>query len=209
MTRGEMRDLLARYLNDASHDVWSPTELNALLNLGLIDIQSFVEATEPDAFLFIDQRDIVLGNRYYSKPVGITSERSLKFSSNPASTEYAKLEVTSYELIEQGMVSKPSYAHFGRYFYLSWIPAANVTNGLQVVWSPTLAMSEDTDVPDVHMRLHYAVVLAAAVKGLRETPDDAKVFQEDLAIELRKIPLLYLKSAAGNLPLNIDMDQRY
>ncbi len=204
-----MRGLLARFLNDTAQDVWSSAELNTLLNLGLHDVQSFIESTEPDAFLFVDETDILYNVRFYSKPVGITSERELSISDNPATGEYTKMEVTSFELIRKGMAPERSYAHFGRHFYLSWFPPATIPNGMRVVWVPTLSMATDSDVPDVHMRLHYAIVLAAAIKALRETPDDAKTFKEDLAIELQKVPLLYLKSQAGNLPLQIDMDQRY
>lgn len=204
-----MRTLLRRFLNDTGKDVWDDPELNVLLNLGLADVQGFIEATEPDAFQYIDRADITVNERFYPKPLGITSERELAYSSAPASVEHSKLTLATYEMIQRGEAGDLAYAHFGAYFYLSWKPPATIVDGLQVVWHPTLAMGADSDSPEVHHRLHYAIVLMAAIKALRETPDEAKSFKEDLAIEVQKIPTLYLKSAAANLPILIDMDQRW
>jgi hypothetical protein len=200
-----MRGLLQRFLNDTGEDIWTEDQLNSLLNLGTIDIQDFIEATEPDAFVYVDRRDIDAGERYYQKPAGMTSERELSLLGSDG--EYSKLTLSSYEVIRRGNAPDPSYAHFGKYFYLSWVPPALIANGLEVVYHPTLAMADDSDVPDIHMRLHYAIVLAAGIKGLRETPDSelTKSFKEDLAIEVKKIPTLYLRSAAGNLDLSVDM----
>lgn len=209
MIRLEMRDLLRRFLQDTSADIWDDSELNSLLNLGTEEIQGFIEASEADSFIYIDRADLKAGLDLYPKPIGMTSEISLAFKDSAAATEYKQLELVTVSMIRNKTAPAMSYAHYGRHFQLSWKPSATIADGLQIEYHPTIAMADDGESPDVHPRLHYAIVLSAAIKALRETPDEAKSFKEDLAVEVRKIPMFYLKSSAMPEPLVIDLDQRY
>lgn len=210
-----MRTLLRRRIQETVADNWQDTDLNDLLNLGLHEVQKRIVHIDPFAFLWIDTTHLVAGQNLYKKPVGFWFEfevNILDTNSNPST--YVRLVRNDYEALRNRTASNSSseqqYAHAGQYLYLSPAPSSNLTNGLQLLWMPTLEMAVDTDVPDIMFPLHFAAVVAAQLFTLGETG----IARDSIAAELDSlaspdiIGRYYQRSGADLDQVKIDTGKR-
>lgn len=228
MQRGSMRNLLRRMLNDVSKTEFDDdTELDELLLFGLHDMQEYIMAIDKEAFAQWDNADVKISERYYPRPVSSRFEFELSYSSNPAVNAYRPLTRVSFGVLrktESGVLSGSidrgrdiaihdvttssdlgQYGIIGNYYYISWIPAATIVDGFEVVHSPTLTMANDTDTPELPIWMHRGVVYSAFLQALLETPSDTTKVERELARIVGKIGRHYEKSAANPLTLGADL----
>lgn len=213
MTRGQMRTLLRRRLQEPDEDQFTDSELNDLLNLALSRLQTVIMTYDPDAFLSMYRKDITLGQKLYETPADfmyvVTVEVLDVPSSNYGQIRPMKYQDTLNTVLGTAPIMPPVAQRYGRFgrknLFLYPIPTATVADGLQVVYCPTLVMSDDDSVPDLPLVLHMAVVMRAQLYAMDETGDDAKAVQASLGEILAEIPRWYQRSADEPDTLDIDL----
>lgn len=163
-----MRTLLRRRLQESTADQWQDSDLNDLLNLGLHEIQKRVVAVDPFFLVYIDEADSVGSQDLYKKPVGFWYEFSLEVKDSAAG-EYKRIKREDDPEVQlSGNATVQTYSHFGQYFRIKPAPAVNLVDGIRLSYMPTLEMAADSDVPDIHLALHMAAVVAAQMVTMGE-----------------------------------------
>jgi hypothetical protein len=157
--------------------------------------------------------DVAVDQRYYAKPVSIHYEVQFAYSSDPSTNAYLPLKREDWQKIRefeskvargdditlagQGSRQSNNYASVGRYWYLGWTPDVAVSAGLEATFVPVLSMAADSDVPHIHLNLHYGIVLDAVIMALEETPEDTARYEKHRDRIAGKIAIYYRKSASG------------
>ncbi len=203
-----MRTLLRRRINEITADQWADGDLNDVLNLGLHQVQKRIMAIDPEAFIYIARAPITALEEFVPKPVGMWYEKAVRLKDSSTGL-YGGIEKMDYYLAETLTSGDAVYSHLGRFLAIHPIPSANVTNGVEILYIPVLSMAVDTDVPDVHIGLHDAIVKAAQLSLLPETGEPFKDLQASLDAELLEIPLYYRQSAGQAPALNPQVPKDY
>lgn len=205
MTRATMRALLRRRLQDSSADTaaenWSDSELNELLNQGLIKAQKAVLAVDPLAFIAIDKQDVEEDEEMYAKPDGFWYMRQLQIL-NETTGLYEPIEKEDYEIARAGAATstRVTWSDFGRFIALRPVPSAAIRLGLRWIYVVTLAMGADNDVPALHQGLHTLPVWFAqrlAIGETGETDAGMKEVEGLIAADLADIPDYYRSTNAS------------
>lgn len=200
---------------------WVDSELDTLLNVGLQNFQEYVMLIDPEAFMAWHTTNVIVSQRYYPKPVAIHHEIELGYSSDPTTNAYLPLKhedfmkIREFEsqvargddvsLTGQGETQTNNYASVGRYWYLGWDPSVAVTAGLQSTHVPVLTMAADADVPDIHLNLHYGIVLESAIMAFEETPEDTTRLEKHRDRIVEKISEYYSKSLSTAPVMGIEL----
>lgn len=179
-------------------------------------IQELVLQLDPEAFTVFQKRNIDINQRYYLRPVDIIWDTELGFSTDPANEDYKPLERVKFQTLRgysggrnysDAEAATPSqYAKTGNYYYLGWKPTANIADGLQVVYTPWLAMDEDDDVPGMSLGFHRMIKVDCAIKLLQETPEDTSKLEQERAEFVDKLKRYYRSSSTT--PDLIELDLR-
>ncbi len=215
--RAALRTGLQRLLQDTSATEWTVPELDEIINESMQSLQEFILMIDPEAFVVFQSRNIVAAERYYLRPVDIVWDMELGFSETPDSTDYAPLTRKPFYELRENDEGRPytdadlqgCYAKVGNYYYLGWLPDKAITEGLQVVYTPWLAMDEDTDVPALSLGFHRMIKVDAAIKILQETPDDTTKMEKERAEFIEKIQRYYRSSATSPDLLAPDLGKTY
>lgn len=195
-----MRTLLRRRLNEVLADNWQDEDLNDVLNLALHRVQKRILTIEPEAFLYIANAPITINQEFIAKPVGMWYEKEVRLL-DTATGLYGEIDRLPYHTAKTLTSGDTAYAHFGRFFAIRPIPAASILAGLQVLYVPTLTMAVDSDVPDVNLGLHDAIVKAALLTLLPETGEAYKEVKEQYEEDMGDVHLYYRMSASANQQL--------
>lgn len=221
MNRAAIRTFQRRIIMEETEDQFSDSILNDYINFAYQWVEEQVLEVDGTAFVYIDTADIVKDQRYYAKPANLLTELYLEYSETPTvETSWKQLEYTTLTLMKNPSLSRychpeeaittevSKYTHVGGWYYLGWTPPANLTDGLQLIYVPSLVMGDDADTPELHTKLHYAVVLAAAIFALGETPEDTGKLQGMLKGLTDQIPRWYHKTLQP-VPMAIDARGTY
>lgn len=203
-----MRTRLRRRFLEDTEDRYSDTVLNDLLNLGLIEMQKEIMKVDPEAFSKTSRASIVADQELYAFPSGIWYERELRILTDG---EYERIDrVNMQDRRDVTTGSTQRYFRYDRsYFGLSPIPETAVTNGLELVWVHTLAMSADGDEPAIHPGLHMGIVYFAEILGAPEAGDQVEGTLKELARVLSGIPQYYIQSGSTPQQVRVDLDKGY
>lgn len=201
--RAQLRAGLRRLVHESEADQWTDVELNEVLNEAMQSIQELILMVDPEAFTVWQKRNIEANERYYLRPVDIIWDVELGFSATPGSTDYRPLRRVSFQELRSAgadrAYTEPSdvatYAKTGNYYYLGWNPESNISEGLQDIYTPWLAMDEDEDVPPISLGFHRMIKIDAAIKILKETPDDTTELEKEREEFIAKINRYYRSSA--------------
>jgi hypothetical protein len=209
MNRGALRTELRARLQEETEDQWSDADLNAKLNLsGLQKLQLYILSVDPEAFVSTYRTNVVNASsdpellRIYPWPDGTLYELEVAYK-GASDTRYRVLERVDYrsakrnESLYQGGTTLKWARHGSKHFVLTPPPTEAITNGLQVKVVEALTMADDSDVPDVPLVLHDAIVLFAQIACLAETGEPSNAVKEDLAALLKQIPNYYQRSGSG------------
>lgn len=205
MTRGEMRTLLRKRIQEVSADQWTDSDLNSLLNVALSRIQTLVMKVHPDAFLYRYYRNIEANNEFYGWPAGLLFVVSVETKTS-ASGSYKRRRPMKYvdTLDTPASSAEPRYARVADFLVHSPTPTENISQGIRIWGVPTLTMAADSDVPAVVLPLHIAAVYWAQVFAVGETKEVIKVVKEELAAIISDIPQWY--HVSGDEPATLDID---
>lgn len=212
-----MQALLKRRLQEpdgATVDAYSLAELQALLGLGLIEVQKRILAADPDAIAANYDQDIVSGTEDYAmRSTDWHLKRALKLDTTSGKYKpIGRISLAETDARTAADISADSelrYALFGRSVRLSPVPASNQTDGLRLVVVPTVAMASDSaePTPEIHPALHMLVVLEAALLAL---PEKAEARPELLEERNRHLSFLdFYRRSEEHVPLSVGVEKGY
>lgn len=192
MTRGTIRTLLRRRLNEQTADNWDDNTLNTFIDLAYALVLKQVRKVDPEAVLFWDYRDTVAGVNWYEKPAGTRGPVEVGLKKTSSDTDWGPLTRKPYYVARDAANGSDTvYCHRGTYIGIFPAPTVAVTNGLQFLHAPTDTLAADTDVPKVEQTLHYAVVLWATIIAKGESPESDSKDAAELQRLIGDIPLDY------------------
>lgn len=198
-----MRGVLRRRVNEQTPDNWSDVELNETLDEALFWVQKKVMRVDPLAFMAWSRTSLVANESFYNRPVGSWWEFEVAVKGSPSDTKYTPLPRQPYKAIRDFTVDQAgtAYAKVGTFLAIFPAPAFNVTDGLQIIYTPLLTMAVDTDVPAVHPTLHTMIVVKANHLLLQERPESPqlKPVQDELQDLDPDVALVYARASVDGL----------
>ena len=176
MNRLTMRGMLRRRLNEqappAGEGYWSNADLDELLNQASFWTQKKVMRINPLAFMAWYRASLQAGENFYRRPLGSWWEFEVAVKASPVASVYTKLERKPYKVVRDLVSgSAPVWSKMGTYISIFPAPPDNISQGLQVIHTPLLSMSDDDSVLDLHPSLHLLVVVKANDLALAEVPE--------------------------------------
>jgi hypothetical protein len=204
VTRSTMRTLLRRRLQEVTADQWQDSDLNEILNVGYSMVQTAIMKYHPDAFLYRDIRATEANIDLYDWPSGFLTIISVEMKDS--SGAYKQIRPMKYKdtLARDSSDTTQRYARVAKYLCLSPAPTSAVAAAIRIWYVPTLSMSADTDIPEVVVPLHFAIVLWSQLVAMGERRETAKETESQLSAILGDIPNWYLVS--GDEPATLDFD---
>jgi hypothetical protein len=174
MTRGTIRTLLRRRLNETVADRYDDSTLNTYIDLAYALVLKQVRKVDPEAVLFWDYRSTVAGVSWYEKPAGTRGPVEVGLKKSSSDTDWTPIPRRAYHVARDvTSADETVYCHRGTYIGIFPAPTVAVTNGIQFLHAPTDTLAADTDVPKLETTLHYAIVLWAALIAKGESPEAA------------------------------------
>jgi hypothetical protein len=202
MTRVQIRALLQRQLQEpVGGDQWTDVELNDALNHGLAMVEKEVLKVLPEAFSYFYHIDTEANKNAYPLPTDFISVHQVKFL-EASSGKYVR--ATGYQHSEIDSEDQPAgncWAILGRYLYVSPTPTVAATNGIRLLFTPTLTMAEDTDTPEVPTVLHAGIALYAKALLTEETGEPSDTTVAALVRLCADLPLWWKPSVPGHFSI--------
>lgn len=183
MTRGQMRTMLRRRLQEVTAAQWTDATLNTYLGLGLYYMEGVVLKIDPEAFIYTDTQDSVVSQSDYPIPANFMYEVGVY---RLVSGEYIwmdKIPMTNIRRNTSTEYTNPydtGYGRRGRYIVVYPTPSVATGDYLKVEYVPWLSMGDDDDVPDLSIGLHEGIVYRAEMIALGDTAQEALRAKEDL-----------------------------
>ena len=159
-----------------------------------------IRKVDPEAILNWEYINTIAGTIWYEKPSGTRGAVEVGLKSTSAATDWTALTRKPYYVARDWTGSENVYCHRANYIGIFPAPTASVTNGIQLLHSPTATLSADTDVPRVEETLQLAIVYWAALLAKGETPESDTKEAAHLQQILASIPADY-----GNYDLSQPM----
>ena len=191
MTRGTMLTLLERRLNDQENENWSTDLLNTYLNLAYALILKEIRKVDPEAILNWEYITTIANINWYEKPAGTRGIAEVGLKSLSADTDWTALKRKPYYVARDWTGTDNVYCHRANYIGIFPAPTTAVTNGIQLIHTPTATLAADTDVPRVEETLQLGIVYWAALLAKGESPESDSKEAQHLQSILSDIPSDY------------------
>jgi hypothetical protein len=204
VTRAELRAMLRRQLQEDTASQWTDATLNGYLNLGLQFMETSVLQHDMEAFIQVDRTDVLVADEgLVPKPVGHirTIDVKIKYANDSAYT-FATFRRNDQieDLVEAStsstVESEPYWSTYGQWIRYWPLPTATSTDGLELIYVPTLTMGADSDVPLLNTHLHEGIVYRAKAIALGDTDEESdptvlEALDKRLSVVISRIPLYY------------------
>jgi hypothetical protein len=185
-----MRTRLRRLINDVDGVEWSDAELNTELNDTYAWVQKEIYKVFPEAHLYWDNMDATSDTSWYPLPQTFgVSEFGYKAAATD--TAFKRLDRKTYENIKGLSGTTPYYCQRGQWLGIFPAPSVTITNGLELVHTPIMQMSADTDTPRIKLPLHMGIVYKAVDQILGDTDQNSQENRQRLSDLVNDIPLWY------------------
>ena len=199
MNRLKMRTLLRRRLQEDVPDRWQESDLNELLDQGVLDVQKRLVAIDPEAVKATDIADIVSGQDFYELPPETWTVVCVETSSDGVTyTPLDRLTDRQADAGDYGFV-----LHSSRYLRLSPPPSASVVAGLRLTHIPGLRMGEDSALCGLPDSLHMTAVKCAQKLALAEVGEPTDRIETEISADLN---LLQLFHTPASQPTRFEVD---
>lgn len=209
MNRASARSRLRRRINEATADYWEDPDLNDLLQAAAVDVQTKLLMLNPLCMVQIHRATLKPNENFYSLPIGSWWEKELAVRWNNAATTYTVLKPAPYkELRSAESSAEPAYARLGRFYYIAPAPQEEVVAGLQIIHTPVVSWAADTEVPEIPLAFHTAVLVKAHMMALKEGAEHSPLYDElkaEWEEEQSKFPLVTLESMAELPHLSLEL----
>ncbi len=172
MTRGAMRTLLRRWIRDANSTDWADADLNEILNLAYTKVQKTIFKSFPEAHLSWDYLDLTNAVSWYPLPEHFAfSHVAVKSSSSD--TVWTTLAPKDYADIKSLAGTTQYFTRKGQWIGIFPAPTETITDGIQIVHTPVMTMSDDAEVPKIKVPVHEAIVLWGKLLCLGDTDENS------------------------------------
>lgn len=195
----DIREDLARWLQDSVNVQWSEAILNRYINLALRETEKHVLSIDPEAFKCTYTAATTVPatgkDNIYSYPAGTFAVFEIALSSDAVS--YVPLQRLALKNIRDMRASTTgSEAGFVPYtakHFLLWpSPETAVTSGLRTIVAPTLVMADDTDENPLPLSLEALMMKHAQKLCLYDVGEDVDKVQKEIDDFESKTPRFYL-----------------
>lgn len=210
-TLSSLRTILRRRVQEVTAEQWTNAELDELLNLAYGRVATHLLRYNPDAFISIYTKDLTSGDQTYASPPGFLFPMQVRVKDADGQYRKAKrkkwADIRKREEDATDTSDEVWYAQLGRNtIYISPSPTSNVAAGLELTFSgvPTIAVADDTAVPDLPLPLHIGLVYWAEIMAIGEGRESSASVREELNSLLADIPNWYM--ASGDEPDTLDID---
>ena len=211
----DMRIWVRRRLHDEGEDQrYSNGELDAALVVGAQQVQAFIEEINPEAFEREYRANIQAGKSRYQLPRGYLRTKSLLLDLDGDGNFETEVEKTRMWRIRQpsGRIALASeggvyYAVSGGVMSLSYTPQADVEDGLQLWYVPSLGMADDDDDLEalgLYAPFHIAVILWGAKLIMPEENEDQRSIDAEIAKIMDRAGPLYAGADAADEQLEVE-----
>lgn len=173
--RSKIRDL------DTANPDWSDSDLNIVLGESALLVQDFVNGVDPNPYTVTMYNDLVNGQSMYALPSNYRSpgirEAAIMASAGGSYSPMVRRENVVIDEARAGNntgasnTGKPLYSISHGILELLAVPTSNVTAGLRLIFSSTIAMADDDAIPQLPLSLHSCIVLEAAIFLSPDTDD--------------------------------------
>lgn len=183
MTRAQIRTLLRKQINDVSAVQW-PTngELDEIINMAYALVQKEIRKVDAEAHIFWDHLNLDANVSWYPLPPTFSVlQINLK---DPSSGLYYPISPKRYRdigsrkiwsgAVEVAAASISTDVHYtlrGDWIGIFPAPAADLTDGLEVMHCPIMSLGVDSEVPRIKVPLHLAIVYWAKLICLGDTDE--------------------------------------
>lgn len=194
MTRGAIRTLLRRHIQDTAEVAWDDSELDDIINLAYANVQKEIVKANPEAHLFWDRMDTTDGTNWYPllNTFGISH---VAIKATASDTRWTILKPKRYRDIYTYDGTSQFYTKRGQWVGIFPAPSESVTSGLEVLHAPIMSIgagiNNDSEVPRIKTPLHLAIVYWSKLIALGDTDQQAGETRERLQEILGDIPNWY------------------
>jgi hypothetical protein len=195
----DIREDLARWLQDSVNVQWSAAILNRYINLALRETEKHVLAIDPEAFKCTYTAATTVPStgkdNIYSYPAGTFAVFEIALSSDGVS--YVRLQRLSLKNIRDMRAgdtgSEAGFVPYTAKHFILWpSPETAVTSGLRTIVAPTLVMADDTDENPLPLSLEALMMKHAQKLCLYDVGEDVEKVQKEIDDFESKTPRFYL-----------------
>lgn len=194
MTLSEIRDMVRRKIQDPDPGSgvgvnWDDTELNAAINVIYADLQAQVHSVRPEEHLTYATYNLVLDDPWYPLPQTFGIKRVELLQDDGT---YLKLDRKDYDDVNGFNGTTSYWAREGQWIFLQPTPDADLNNGLKLVHTPIMQLTDDSEVPKIRLPLHLAIVWGTVIL-LSEEDEAADITAMETRYQrmLDRIPFWY------------------
>lgn len=215
MTRGTMRSILRRRIDDESDDsndgnFFTNAQLDEALNLGANRLQRVIMTVDPAAFLDISRQNIEVDTWRYPKPTGAWSILDIRML-DADSGDYVSLgdPLDIWQLDKVASASNNTrFGFFGRFIRLAPVPDAAVTDGLEWWYVKSNALetgsSHDSESYDFHTGLaNLHILLTQEVLLPEQITDGAEALRMLVKSEMETVPFYYRRTLGPEVGFSV------
>lgn len=193
MTRLQIRTKLRRRVQEEVGDAaggWTDTELNSEINDAYAWVQKEIYKVFPNSHIYWDTMNLVNGTSWYPLP-NTFGVRRVGVKASTSATTYTRLKKKVYEDVEDIVSAESYYTLMGQWLGIFPEPDTSITAGIQLLHTPIMVLSADTDVPRVKTPIHEAIVLRAKDQVLGDLDHSSNQTRQGLVDIINDIPLWY------------------
>ena len=199
--RSDIRDDLARWLQDSVGVQWSSTILNRYLNLALIETEKHILAVDPEAFKCTYTASSTVPDtgkdNLYSYPAGTFAVHEIAQSSD--GTSYVPLDRLSLRNIRDAQANGASltgFVPFDKHHFILWpSPSSVVTNALRVTVAPTLVLADDAQENPLPLAYESLMMKHAQKLALYDVGEPVDDVQKEINDIEAKTPRFHLTAS--------------
>jgi hypothetical protein len=159
---------------------------------------------DPEAFIEVDRTNLLVADAgLIPKPVNHirTIDVKVKYATDTAydfavfrRNDQIEEAIEAYE--SSTMEEEPYWGTYGQWIRIWPVPTADSTNGVELIFVPTLTMGADSDVPLINTHLHEGIVYRAKSIAIGDTDEESdpaalEGLDKRLSVVISRIPLYY------------------
>lgn len=202
--RSDLREDLARWLQDTINVQWTAAVVNRYLNLGLRETEKHILAVDPEAFKCVYTAATVVPStgkdNIYSYPAGTFAVHEIARSSD--GVNYVPLQRLNIRNVRQdrsgdiGEITRGGFVPWDSRHFVLWPSASSaVSAGLRCTVAPTLVMADDTDENPVPPAFEQLMMLETQLICLYDTGEDPSAVEGRIKQIKNETPRFYLTNS--------------
>jgi hypothetical protein len=210
MNRGVIRSTLRRQIRDTQSVEWDDdNEVNELINVAYAYVQKEIAKSFPEAHLFWTLMNLTAGTSWYPMPstfgisqIGMKGASSdTFFNTLKGPKRYRDIGPRTVfsggtQIAQPADLNSTYWTIRGQWFGIFPTPTTSITDGIEIIHTPIMTLSDDNEIPRIKTPLHMAILWWAKLLLLGDTDENVAETRARLNEVLSDIPLWYDNSRA-------------